>query len=94
LSAALVELLRSGRLERSASRESASARRREVLGASRRALARAEAALAGGLGLACAADDLREAARAVALHFEPGAGRIGLDERVLNRIFARFCVGK
>ena len=94
LSALIVRLLGEGRIERSAGRLAADFRRREVLARARSSLRAAAEALEDGLGLACAADDLREAARTVARHFEPGAGRAELDEGVINRIFARFCVGK
>ena len=87
-------LVHSGSVERSAARTASSARRREVLGSARQALSRAETALGKGLDLSCAADDFREAARTVAGHFEPGAGQAELDESVLDRIFAHFCVGK
>jgi tRNA modification GTPase len=94
LSAGLAALVGEGGVERSPARAAAGARRREVLSAAREALARAEEALATDLGLACAADDLGEAVRLVVLQFEPGAGAAQLDEEVLDRIFARFCVGK
>jgi len=94
LARGIAALVGSGRAQRSAAQSSAGARRREVLACARAALGRAQEALASDLGLACAADDLREAVSAVALQFEPGAGRAELDEDVLNRIFARFCVGK
>jgi tRNA modification GTPase len=94
LAAELAGLVRGGSVRRSPARTEARARRREVLRGARGCLGRAGEALAGGLGLACAADDLREAVRAVALYFEPGAGRAELDDGVLDRIFARFCVGK
>jgi tRNA modification GTPase len=94
LAGGIAALVTGGRVERSAAGSSAGARRREVLARARAALVRARDALAASLGLACAADDLREAVAAVALQFEPGAGRAALDEDVLNRIFARFCVGK
>jgi tRNA modification GTPase len=90
----LVKMVRTGRVERSAGGLSGSLRRWEVLSRARAGLGQAAAALADGLGLACAADDLREAVRLVARQFQPGAGASELDENVLNRIFARFCVGK
>jgi tRNA modification GTPase len=90
----LVKMVRTGRVERSAGGLSGSLRRWEVLIRARAGLRQASAALADGLGLACAADDLREAVRLVARQFQPGAGASELDESVLDRIFARFCVGK
>ena len=90
LAAKLAELVREGKVERSPARAAAGARRREVLASALECLRRAEAAP----DLSCAADDLREAVRGAALHFEPGAGSAELDDNVLNRIFARFCVGK
>jgi tRNA modification GTPase len=90
----LAELVRGGGVGRSPARLASGARRREVLRGARECLRRAADALDSGLGLTCAADDLHRAERLVALHFEPGAGRAELDEDVLNRIFARFCVGK
>jgi tRNA modification GTPase len=94
LAGGLAALVREGQVERSPARAAAGARRREVLARAREALNRAGSAASSGLGLSCAADDLREAVRLVALQFQPGAGRAELDENVLNRIFARFCVGK
>ncbi len=94
LAALLTRLVREGQVERSAARSTAALRRQEALARARCSLRSAAEALEDGLGLACAADDLRDAAREVASHFEPGAGRAELDEAVLNRIFARFCVGK
>ncbi len=86
----LAGLVREGKVERSPARAAAGARRREVLASALGCLRRAGDAP----DLSCAGDDLGAAARLVALHFEPGAGRAELDESVLNRIFARFCVGK
>lgn len=94
LSARLAALVREGAAERSTGGLASALRRREVLTRARSSLRSAADALEDGLGLACAADDLRDAARTVARHFEPGAGRAELDEAVINRIFARFCVGK
>jgi tRNA modification GTPase len=94
LATELAALVREGKVERSPAHAAAGVRRREVLTAARQALGRAAGAIRGGLGLACAADDLRAAVRAVALQFEPGAGATDLDGAVLDRIFARFCVGK
>lgn len=94
LSGTLAGLVRAGMVERSAARISGAVQRGAALESARAALARAGAALAGGLGLACAADDLQEALRHLARQFRPGCGRAQLDERVLERLFARFCVGK
>ncbi len=86
----LATLVREGRVERSSARLASSARRREVVKSALESLKRARTAP----DLSCAADDLRAALQTIALHFEPGAGRAELDEQVLDRIFARFCVGK
>jgi len=94
LAAGLAALVYAGRVDRSGGRGTAAVRRREVIENARESLRRASEAISGGLGLDCAADDLREAVRAVALQFEPAAGTTDLDEAVLGRIFARFCVGK
>ncbi len=94
LAGRLAALVREGQAERSPARAAAGARRREVLSRAHQTLNRAGVAATSGLGLSCAADDLRAAVRLVALQFQPGAGRAELDENVLNRIFARFCVGK
>ncbi|MBM4042231.1 MAG: tRNA modification GTPase [Planctomycetes bacterium] len=89
LRAALVALVRSGRVEASPSDLLLNARHREALRNAREALDRAAQAIGEGLGEEFVAADLRTA------HDALGAitGQVAPDD-LLDRIFAQFCIGK
>jgi tRNA modification GTPase len=94
LAGRIAEVVRSGAVPRTQAHAALTARRSEVVREAAARLDRARRALADGLGLACAADDLGAAVRTAARHFRPAAGGWELDQELLDRIFARFCVGK